>query len=179
MSAAITDMEARRHQDKGLCLPWTWEEWGPCYKYVFVGMRVSQTHFCKILIHKNSGWIIMEYHSIFLRSEHTHVTTSQIEIQNISWNLLPAPSKSIYSSSLVTKLCLTLLFNLMDYNPPGSSVHGIFQASGIFHLPFPSPGDLPNPGAEPASPALTGGFFNAEPQAKPHCPSLSLTHTHF
>ena len=38
----------------GLCLPWTWEERGPCYKYVFVGMHVSQTHFCKILIHKNS-----------------------------------------------------------------------------------------------------------------------------
>ena len=25
-------------------------------------------------------------------------------------------------------------------------------------LPFPSPGDLPSPGIEPASPALTGGF---------------------
>ena len=26
-------------------------------------------------------------------------------------------------------------------------------------LPFPSPGDLPNPGTEPASPALAGGVF--------------------
>ena len=26
-------------------------------------------------------------------------------------------------------------------------------------LPFPSSGDLPNPGMEPASPALAGGFF--------------------
>ena len=26
-------------------------------------------------------------------------------------------------------------------------------------LPFPSPGDLPNPGIEPRSPSLTGGFF--------------------
>ena len=26
-------------------------------------------------------------------------------------------------------------------------------------LPFPSPGDLPDPGIEPASPALAGGFF--------------------
>ena len=26
-------------------------------------------------------------------------------------------------------------------------------------LPFPSPGDLPNPGIEPASPAWAGGFF--------------------
>ena len=26
-------------------------------------------------------------------------------------------------------------------------------------LPFPSPGDLPDPGTEPVSPALAGGFF--------------------
>ena len=26
-------------------------------------------------------------------------------------------------------------------------------------LPFPPPGDLPDPGIEPASPALAGGFF--------------------
>ena len=30
-------------------------------------------------------------------------------------------------------------------------------------LPFPSPGDLPNPRMEPASPALAGGFFTTEP----------------
>ena len=29
--------------------------------------------------------------------------------------------------------------------------------------PFPSPGDLPDPGIEPQSPALAGGFFTTEP----------------
>jgi len=29
--------------------------------------------------------------------------------------------------------------------------------------PFPSPGDLPDPGTEPTSPALSGGFFTREP----------------
>ena len=29
--------------------------------------------------------------------------------------------------------------------------------------PFPSPGDLPNPGIEPMSPALAGGFFTTDP----------------
>ena len=33
-------------------------------------------------------------------------------------------------------------------------------------LPFPSLGDLPNPGIEPASPALTGGCFITEPPGK-------------
>ena len=35
-------------------------------------------------------------------------------------------------------------------------------------LPFPPPGDLPNPGTEPPSPALTGRFFTTEPPGKPH-----------
>ena len=34
-------------------------------------------------------------------------------------------------------------------------------------LPFPVPGDLPNPGMESASPALAGGFFTTEPPGKP------------
>jgi len=34
-------------------------------------------------------------------------------------------------------------------------------------LSFLSPGDLPNPGIEPASPALAGGFFTTEPPLKP------------
>ena len=36
-------------------------------------------------------------------------------------------------------------------------------------LPFPSPGDLPNPGIKPmflASPALAGEFFTTEPPGK-------------
>ena len=32
---------------------------------------------------------------------------------------------------------------------------------------FPSPGDLPNPGMEPESPALTGGFFATETLGSP------------
>ena len=34
-------------------------------------------------------------------------------------------------------------------------------------LPFPSPGDLPNPGIEPKYPALAGGFFITEPPGTP------------
>ena len=35
-------------------------------------------------------------------------------------------------------------------------------------LPFPSPGDLPNPEIEPRSPALAGIFFTTEPPEKPY-----------
>ena len=34
-------------------------------------------------------------------------------------------------------------------------------------LPFPSPGDLPDPGIKLVSPALGGGFFTTEPPGKP------------
>ena len=35
-------------------------------------------------------------------------------------------------------------------------------------LSFPSPGDLPDPGMEPESSALAGGFFTTEPPEKPY-----------
>ena len=34
-------------------------------------------------------------------------------------------------------------------------------------LPFPSPGDLPNPGTEPRSPALQAASLPSEPRGKP------------
>ena len=34
-------------------------------------------------------------------------------------------------------------------------------------LPFSPPGDLSDPGIEPSSPALRGGFFATEPPGKP------------
>ena len=33
-------------------------------------------------------------------------------------------------------------------------------------LPLPSPGNLPDPGMEPVSPALAGGLFTTEPPGK-------------
>ena len=35
-------------------------------------------------------------------------------------------------------------------------------------LPFPSPGDLPNPGIEPGSPALQADALLSEPPGKPN-----------
>ena len=66
----------------------------------------------------------------------------------------------------VAQLCLILCYS-MDCSLQGSSVHGISQASS---LPFPSPGDLPNPGiklASAASTALASRFFATEPPENP------------
>ena len=49
---------------------------------------------------------------------------------------------SVVSDSFVTP---------MDCSPPGSSVHGIFRQENWNRLPFPTPGDLPDPGIKPSS----------------------------
>ena len=55
------------------------------------------------------------------------------------------------------------LCNPVAYSPPGSAVHGIFQAGYRSGFPFPSPRNLPDPGVEPASLVLAGRFFTLEP----------------
>ena len=39
-------------------------------------------------------------------------------------------------------------------------------------LPFPSPGDPPNPGIKTTSPALAGGFFTVWASREAHCPII-------
>ena len=46
----------------------------------------------------------------------------------------------------------------MDCSPPGFSVHGILQTR-ILEYSCPPPGDLPDPGIDPLSPALASRFF--------------------
>ena len=61
----------------------------------------------------------------------------------------------------VAQSCL-ILWDPMDCNSPGSSVHGILQARILEWVVMPSSRDLPNPGIKPMSfisAALAGGFF--------------------
>ena len=59
---------------------------------------------------------------------------------------------------------------------------GFFRQEYWNGLPFPSPGDHPDPGIEPMSPAapvLAGGFFTTQPPGKPHikiCMYIYLNH---
>ena len=68
-------------------------------------------------------------------------------------------------SVLVAQSCPTLC-DPMDCGLPGSSVHGIFYQGYWSGLPFPSPGDLLNPGIEPGSPALQADILPSEPPGK-------------
>ena len=50
----------------------------------------------------------------------------------------------------------------MDCSLPGSSVHGIFQEEYWSGLPFPSLGDLLDPGIKPGSPTLQADALPSE-----------------
>ena len=55
----------------------------------------------------------------------------------------------------------------MDYNPPGSSIHVIFQARLLGGLPFPSPWELSDPGIKPGCPTLQADSLLSEPPRNP------------
>ena len=59
---------------------------------------------------------------------------------------------------MFTQSCPTLCYP-MDCNPPGSSVHELFQARILEWLPFLFPGDLPDPVIKPGSPSIAGRVF--------------------
>ena len=70
------------------------------------------------------------------------------------------------SESEVAQSCPTLC-DPMDCSLPGFSVHGIFQARVLEWGAISSPGDLPDPGIEPRSPALQADALPSEPPGKP------------
>ena len=67
---------------------------------------------------------------------------------------------------LVTQSYLTLC-DPMNCSPSGYSVQGFSRQEYWSGLPFPSPGDLPDPGIEPGSPALQADALPSELLGKP------------
>ena len=55
----------------------------------------------------------------------------------------------------------------MDCSTPGSAVHGFSRQEYWSGLPCPPPGNLPDPGIEPGSPALQVDSLPSEPPGKP------------
>ena len=71
-----------------------------------------------------------------------------------------------------TYVCAQLLsrarfYDPMDYSHQAPLLVKFSRQEHWSRLPFPTPRDLPDPGIEPVSPALAGGFFTAEPPGKP------------
>ena len=74
-------------------------------------------------------------------------------------------------------MCVSVLSRVRPFATPWTTVHQAPLSMKLYRqqywsgLPFPSAGDLPNPGIKPASPvsiALGGGFFTTTPPGKPN-----------
>ena len=75
------------------------------------------------------------------------------------FELAAAAAKSLQS-------CPTLC-DTIDGSPPGSPVPGILQARVLEWVAISFPGDLPDPGIKPGSPAFQEDALTSEPPAKP------------
>ena len=71
-----------------------------------------------------------------------------------------------YHCCLVSKTCPIFAIKWTVAHQAALSV-GFSRQEYWSGLPFPSPGDLPNPGIEPRSPALEADALTSEPPGKP------------
>ena len=71
----------------------------------------------------------------------------------------------LYGDGLVAKLCLTLMTPWTITRQAPLSL-GFSRQEYWSGLPFPSPGELPNPGIEPRSPTLQADALLSEPPGK-------------
>ena len=100
------------------------------------------------------------------------------------WCFNPRWCKHTWSLSSVVAQCFAFSVVSDSLKPDGLYAArqsplpmGVFRQEYWSGLPFPSPGDLPNPGIKPKSPTLGGGFFPTEPPGKPPCMAVShFTH---
>ena len=75
--------------------------------------------------------------------------------------------KSLCCCCLLAKSCLTLWTPWTIACQAPLSM-GFPRQEYWSRLPYPSPGDLPNPGIKPMHPALACGFFMTKPPGKSH-----------
>ena len=68
---------------------------------------------------------------------------------NYKWNIVFKNCASLYYTPVTDNINYMTFCNPMDYSPPGSSVLGFSRQEYWSQLPFPPPGDVPNPGIEP------------------------------
>ena len=81
-----------------------------------------------------------------------------------------ASNQFVVYPSEVAQLCMKLR-NPMDWAPSSMA----FSRQGYWSgLPFPYPGDFPNPEIEPRSPTLQADALPSEPPEKPNIPKTKV-----
>ena len=132
-------------------------------------------HHCGPVCCHNNWLLIARRHDIYLWTP-SFASKGDLRIPSL-WPGLPARHwllfhvwfGSLHTCLLSLQLCSTVgtLWMVAHQAPPFIRFSRQEYWSG---LPFPSPGDLPDPGIEPTSPvfpALAGRFFTTAPPGKP------------
>ena len=85
----------------------------------------------------------------------------------ISPSSLPIPISLSFSKKVKSLSCVWLFVTPWTVASQGPLSMGFSRQEYWSGLPFPSPGDLPNPGIEPGSPSLQADALPSEPPGKP------------
>ena len=107
----------------------------------------------------------------------TWVTKSSSKFLEYTVSRVTAYHKALFSSTLTVCMlsCVQLFETPWTVACQALLSMGFSRQENWSGFPFPSPGDLPDPGIEPASPAssiLAGRLFRTEPSGKP--PTLTI-----
>ena len=98
----------------------------------------------------------------------TSACVTNLWLPKISGSSLVATRNAETSASAKPlQSCLTLC-DPMDCSLPGSLSMGFSGQEYQSGLPFPSPGNVPNPGIKPSSPTLAGRFFTTSATWEAH-----------
>ena len=108
------------------------------------------------------------------KTKHTHTSHSRVMLAD-SFVTFHGQSSLLLSIWAISKIpvCVLVaqsylaLWDPLDYSPPDSSAHEIFQTRYWNELPFPSPGDLLSPRIKSGSPVLQVDSLLSEPPGKP------------
>ena len=107
-----------------------------------------------------SAWCCSQTHTLLREASQTHCS----ELGPGEW----AGTPLLFRALLAVVLFLVLVANFDAFVTPWTVAHqaplsvGFSRQEDWSGLPFPSPGDLLDPGIEPVSPALAGSFFTTE-----------------
>ena len=100
------------------------------------------------------------------KRRHTQALT--LQQKHLSFAFQPSFSQHWQLSIVVHSLsCVPLFCNPIDCSLPGSLSTGFSRQEYCSGLPFPSPGNLPNPRIKPRSVSIADGLYHLSHQGNP------------
>ena len=128
---------------------------------------------------KLTGKVIWVTETVTLMATHSSVLAWKVSWTEEPGGLQSAGSRRLghdwatntqHSCSVVSACC-----DPVDRGPLGSCPWDFYRPESWSRVPFPSPGDLPDPGMGPMSPALAGRASALSPQGSPWSVQLHLS----